>query len=285
MKLYSLLASLLFAFPLGAMANSLPVEQIRELAIKAGFAPADASTMAAICKSESGGRPGAHNSTYPDDSYGLCQINMLDEPGYKLGEERRQRFGIGSNEDLKDPLTNLKAAKQVFDSQGFGAWSDFKNERYLKHLPAAQMQYDSSSSNQSSNLDEAKAGNEEAKTRVRLAKLSDDLTASSQGPIRIEVQPYQEEQPQADEPKAQPPTNEPKAEDKPKGEVGKDSQPVKAETKDSEKDIELLKSLFAMQMKQQQAASEAALLKSFMDRTKSSVANAIGNYQMGKSVL
>ncbi len=177
MKVPSLLASFLLVLPTVAMANTLPVEKIRDLAVQAGFSPKDAGTMAAICKSESGGFTGAHNSKYPDDSYGLCQINMLDEPGYMLGAERRQKFGIGSNEALKDPLTNLKAAKQVFDSQGFGAWSDYKNEKYLEHLPAPQMpetKYDPRSSNGSSNLDEAKSGSEEQKTREVLAKLSDD---------------------------------------------------------------------------------------------------------------
>jgi hypothetical protein len=53
----------------------------------------------------------------------------------------------------------------------------------------------------------------------------------------------------------------------------------------NKKDAEILKALFAAQMKQQQAASDAALLQSFMDRTKSAVGNAMSNYQMGRSVL
>ena len=274
MKISSLLASLLFVLPATAMANTLPVEKIRDLAVQAGFSPKDAGTMAAICKSESGGFTGAHNSKYPDDSYGLCQINMLDEPGYMLGAERREKFGIGSNEALKDPLTNLKAAKQVFDSQGFGAWSDFKNEKYLKHLPAPQMpetEYDATSSNGSSNLDEAKSGSEEQKAREALAEASKILQSVMPG-----SQAAQESAPEAKAP----------VDETPKAEKPVVEQSDKAENDEqNKKDAEILKALFAAQMKQQQAASDAALLQSFMDRTKSAVGNAMSNYQMGRSVL
>ena len=246
------------------MANTLPVEKIRDLAVQAGFSPKDAGTMAAICKSESGGFTGAHNSKYPDDSYGLCQINMLDEPGYMLGKERREKFGIGSNEALKDPLTNLKAAKQVFDSQGFGAWSDYKNEKYLEHLPAPQMpetEYDATSSNGSSNLDEAKSGSEEQKAREALMEAAKILQSAVTGS-------------QTDQKPA------------PEGETAEVEQSDKAKSDEqNKKDAEILKALFAAQMKQQQAASDAALLQSFMDRTKSAVGNAMSNYQMGRSVL
>ena len=274
MKISSLLASLLFVLPAAAMANTLPVEKIRDLAVQAGFSPKDAGTMAAICKSESGGLAGAHNSKYPDDSYGLCQINMLDEPGYMLGKERREKFGIGSNEALKDPLTNLKAAKQVFDSQGFGAWSDYKNEKYIKHLPAPQMpetEYDATSSNGSSNLDEAKSGSEEQKAREALAEASKILQSVMSG-----SQGAQEPAPEGETPVDKTPKEE-----KP---VVKQSDEATSDEQ-NKKDAELLKALFAAQMKQQQAASDAALLQSFMDRTKSAVGNAMSNYQMGRSVL
>ena len=246
------------------MANTLPVEKIRDLAVQAGFSPKDAGTMAAICKSESGGFAGAHNSKYPDDSYGLCQINMIDQKGYMLGKERREKFGIGSNEALKDPLTNLKAAKQVFDSQGFEAWSDYKNEKYLKHLPAPQMpetEYDATSSNGSSNLDEAKSGSEEQKAREALAEASKILQSAMAG-LQADQEPA------------------------PEGKTAEVEQSDKAESDEqNKKDAEILKALFAAQMKQQQAASDAALLQSFMDRTKSAVGNAMSNYQMGRSVL
>ena len=114
----------------------LTFEEIEQLARQAGFSPDVSPTMAAIALAESGGDPGAHNPRYPDNSYGLFQINMLDEPGYELGAERRAKYGLSSNEDLKNPLINLKAAKDVYDNQGLNAWSVFSSGAYKKHLPS-----------------------------------------------------------------------------------------------------------------------------------------------------
>ena len=79
----------------------------------------------------------AHNPTYPDNSYGLMQVNMLDERGYQLGAERRQRYGLQSNDQLFDPLTNMRAAKDIYDSQGLGAWSVYTSGAYKNHLPGS----------------------------------------------------------------------------------------------------------------------------------------------------
>ena len=91
--------------------------------------------MAAIGLAESGGNPRAHNpnASTGDNSYGLMQINMLGA----MGPERRAAFGIQSNEELFDPLTNMKAAKKIFDSQGLGAWSVYKSGAYKQHLPGS----------------------------------------------------------------------------------------------------------------------------------------------------
>ena len=92
--------------------------------------------MAAIAMAESSGNSGAHNNNRQtgDDSYGLWQINMID----RLGPERRRQFGIQSNDQLKDPRINAKAAKAVFDSQGFGAWSVYRSGSYRQYLPEAR---------------------------------------------------------------------------------------------------------------------------------------------------
>ena len=92
--------------------------------------------MAAIAGAESTFRPGVvnDNPATRDLSYGLWQINMLGA----LGPARRKQFGLSSNDDLKDPLTNAKAAKAIFDSSGFGAWGAYTNGSYNKYLPAAQ---------------------------------------------------------------------------------------------------------------------------------------------------
>jgi hypothetical protein len=110
--------------------------QLLQLAQGAGFSGNDAQTMAAIIKAESSGNPYAHNTNRStgDNSYGLSQINMIDT----LGPARRKQFGLKSNEQLLDPQTNLRAAKQVKDSSGFGAWTTFKSGTYKQFLPEIQ---------------------------------------------------------------------------------------------------------------------------------------------------
>lgn len=124
------------ATPGSVPAGSLGTAKLVQLARSAGFNANDAAIMAAIAMAESGGRSGAHNNNAAtgDNSYGLWQINMLGG----MGPERRRQFGIGSNEDLFDPATNANAAKAVFGSQGFGAWSVFRSGAYKQYLPAAQ---------------------------------------------------------------------------------------------------------------------------------------------------
>lgn len=115
--------------------GQLSVGQLKALALAAGFNDRDASIMAAIAMAESGGRSAAHNNNprTGDNSYGLWQVNMLGG----MGPERRRAFGIGSNEALFDPAVNASAARKVFESQGFGAWSVFKSGAYRQFLPAA----------------------------------------------------------------------------------------------------------------------------------------------------
>jgi tape measure domain-containing protein len=115
--------------------GQLKVGQLKALALAAGFNDRDASIMAAIAMAESGGRSNAHNNNAAtgDNSYGLWQVNMLG----RMGPERRRSFGIGSNEALFDPAVNASAARKVFQSQGFGAWSVFKSGAYKQFLPQA----------------------------------------------------------------------------------------------------------------------------------------------------
>ena len=115
--------------------GQLNAGQLKALALAAGFNDRDASIMAAIAMAESGGRSNAHNNNAAtgDNSYGLWQVNMLG----RMGPERRRSFGIGSNEALFDPAVNASAARKVFESQGFGAWSVFKSGAYKQFLPQA----------------------------------------------------------------------------------------------------------------------------------------------------
>jgi tape measure domain-containing protein len=113
----------------------LSVGTLVGLAKAAGFNDRDARIMAAIAMAESGGRSSAFNGNAAtgDKSYGLWQVNMLGA----MGPERRRQFGIGNNAQLFDPATNAMAARRVFQSQGFGAWSVFRSGAYRQFLPNA----------------------------------------------------------------------------------------------------------------------------------------------------
>jgi len=101
---------------------SYSFQELTQIARQAGWGD-EAELAAAIAIGESSGNPNAHNSEYPDDSYGLMQINMLDLPDYQLGASRRARYGLRSNEELKDPLVNMRIAKDIRDTSGLKAWS------------------------------------------------------------------------------------------------------------------------------------------------------------------
>ena len=116
--------------------SALTIEQIQQAAIAGGFTPEEAPVISAIAMAESGGNPNAHNPRDPDDSYGLMQVNMIDKKGYMLGAERRRKYGI-QNEDLKNPVINMKVAKDIWDTQGPHAWSVYSSGAYKKYLPAA----------------------------------------------------------------------------------------------------------------------------------------------------
>ena len=134
-----LLAPASFSKPITAETVSrVTPGQLAVILNQAGFKQSEIPTMIAISTAESGLNPKAHNPRYPDDSYGLFQINMLDEPGYKLGEERRQRYGLRSNEELKNPTVNAKAALDIRNRQGLGAWSVYTSGAYKQYLPEAQ---------------------------------------------------------------------------------------------------------------------------------------------------
>lgn len=108
--------------------GALNGSQVYSLAKAAGFTATQADTMTQIAYKESGWNPSSlnDNSRTGDLSYGLWQINMIGN----LGPERRKQFGISKNSDLYDPATNARAARKVFLSQGFAAWSVYKNNSY-----------------------------------------------------------------------------------------------------------------------------------------------------------
>ena len=111
-------------------------EEIARAARKAGFPEDKVATMTAIAMAESSGDSAAlnNNPNTGDLSYGLWQINMLGD----MGPERRKLFGIQSNEELLDPLTNAKAAYEIYKLQGYAAWSVYKSGKYRDYMVTAK---------------------------------------------------------------------------------------------------------------------------------------------------
>lgn len=133
----------------GPMAVGLPTYtggplsrvQLAQLFHQVGFRGDDLAAMVAIAMRESGGRADAYNGNRAtgDDSYGLLQINMLGDNGPWL----RQRFGLASNEQLLDPLTNATVAfglAYMVEGKPLFPWGPYRGDSptFNTDLPAAQ---------------------------------------------------------------------------------------------------------------------------------------------------
>jgi cell wall-associated NlpC family hydrolase len=100
---------------------------------QAGFSGQSLQTAYAIAMAESGGNAKAFNGNQRtgDRSYGLFQINMLGG----MGPERRKQFGLSSNDNLYDPVTNAKVAyKMSKGGTDWTAWSTYNNDTYRQYL-------------------------------------------------------------------------------------------------------------------------------------------------------
>ena len=112
-------------------------EQIARIAKTAGIPDKHIPIMVSIALAESGGDIGARynpEGNTGEDSYGLWQINM--DPRY--ADERLKLFGIDNKKELFDPVTNAKAAYEIFKLQGFDAWTVYRTGKYRNFLPAAK---------------------------------------------------------------------------------------------------------------------------------------------------
>ncbi len=58
-----------------------------------------------------------------------------------LGPARRARYGLTSNSDLFDPLTNARIALDIYQQQGLRAWGPYVTGIYQKYIPASQAAY------------------------------------------------------------------------------------------------------------------------------------------------
>ncbi len=110
-------------------------QDIKDLAIGAGFTPDQAGIVVGIAGGESGYDPtnstkrlkGGLYDTTGEDSVGLMQINW----GYHKDSGWLQGLGINSREDLFDPVKNMKAAKYLYDGRGgFGDWTVYNEGLY-----------------------------------------------------------------------------------------------------------------------------------------------------------
>lgn len=110
--------------------GALSAEEVMKLARDAGFKGDEAVIATTIAKAESDLDPKKHNTTPPDDSYGLWQINMYKD----LGPDRRKRFGLTSNEQLYDPKTNARVAYGIYKESGWNAWTTYKNGKAGKAI-------------------------------------------------------------------------------------------------------------------------------------------------------
>lgn len=102
--------------------NGLSFKQLEQLWIDSGGNPAWAPTMAAVGEVE-----GNNNSGYnPKDtngypSVGIWQINGIHS-GLPLSQVDSQAMAAWAN-SIISPQNNAKAAVQIFNSQGIGAWA------------------------------------------------------------------------------------------------------------------------------------------------------------------
>lgn len=102
-------------------AKKLGKKDLIQLLRAVGFEGSSLRTAWAVAMKESGGRPIAHNDNHHtgDNSYGLFQINMMGDLGYL----RREKFSLGSNKELFDPVTNAQVAYYMTaKGTNWGSW-------------------------------------------------------------------------------------------------------------------------------------------------------------------
>ena len=101
---------------------SLTDLELKELLSLVGFKGKDLVVAWAVAKKESNGRPLAFNGNHKtgDSSYGVFQINMIDN----LGPDRRNKFDLESNAELFNPVKNAEIA--YYMTKGGEDWSSWK---------------------------------------------------------------------------------------------------------------------------------------------------------------
>jgi hypothetical protein len=110
--------------------------ELKNLLSLVGFKGKDLVVAWAVAKKESNGRPLAFNGNHKtgDSSYGMFQINMIDQ----LGPDRRTRFDLDSNAELFNPVKNAEIA--YYMTNGGKDWSSWKGitprtKTWMKKFP------------------------------------------------------------------------------------------------------------------------------------------------------
>jgi len=104
--------------------TQLSEDQLASILRQAGFSGNGLKMAKAIVFYESTNRPMALNKA--SNCYGLFQINMTGS----MGPDRRQKYGLKSNDDLYNPLINAQIAYQM--SNGGKNWSAWSTENAAK---------------------------------------------------------------------------------------------------------------------------------------------------------
>lgn len=105
--------------------TQLSDNQLDSILRQAGFSGKGLAMAKAIVFYESTNRPMALNKS--SNCYGLFQINMTGS----MGPDRRQKYGLKSNEDLYNPLISAQIAYHM--SSGGTNWSAWSTEKAAKN--------------------------------------------------------------------------------------------------------------------------------------------------------
>jgi hypothetical protein len=106
--------------------TQLSDKELDSILRQAGFEGNGLKMAKAIVFYESTNRPMALNKS--SNCYGLFQINMTGS----MGPDRREKYGLKSNEDLYNPLISAQIAYQM--SNGGKNWSAWSTEKAAKSL-------------------------------------------------------------------------------------------------------------------------------------------------------
>ena len=116
--------------------KQLSPTQLVELLESVGFEGYSLKVAWATVMKESMGTPTSFNGNRStgDNSYGLFQINMLGS----MGQDRRDKFNLNSNDDLFDPVKNAEIAYHMSDGgKDWSAWKGitWKTKEWLARYP------------------------------------------------------------------------------------------------------------------------------------------------------